>query len=85
MNNGGQEIDANEAAEHAKSFGALRTIANQCASGSCPTVFYATGSGTLIVQGYRVWADQAGVEVPEGESLVEIPLDLLAEAVRNLP
>jgi hypothetical protein len=31
-----------------------------------------------------VSAGQAGVDLPAGESLVEIPAALLAEAVRNL-
>jgi hypothetical protein len=61
----------------------LRPIANVCASSSCPTV-YETGSGSLVVQGYVVTAEQAGVDLPAGESLVEIPAELLAEALRNL-
>lgn len=55
----------------------------QCASGGCPTV-YRTGTGTLVVQGYAVSAGQAGVDLPQGESLVEIPVEVLTEAFRNL-
>lgn len=62
----------------------LRAVANLCASGSCPTV-YQSNSGTLVVQGYPVAAEHAGIDVPDGEMLVEIPFDLLAEAFRNLP
>jgi len=61
----------------------LRAVANKCASGSCPTV-YQSSSGTLVVQGFAVSAESAGIDVPEGEMLVEIPLDLLAEAFREL-
>jgi hypothetical protein len=61
----------------------LRAVANMCSAGSCPTV-YETGSGTLVVQGFAVTAESAGIDVPEGEMLVEIPVGLLAEAVRNL-
>ena len=61
----------------------LRPVANRCASGQCPTV-YASGSGTLVVQGYAVSAERAGIDVPDGEMLVEIPFELLADAVRNL-
>jgi hypothetical protein len=45
---------------------------------------YASGSGTLVVQGYAVSAERAGIDVPDGEILVEIPFDLLTEAVRRL-
>lgn len=64
----------------------LRAVANQCANSSCPTVYISgsSGSGTVVVQGYTVSAERAGITVPDGETLVEIPFDLLAEAVRNL-
>ncbi|WP_255657534.1 hypothetical protein [Actinoplanes sp. L3-i22] len=61
----------------------LTVVANSCTSGACPTI-YRTGSGSLVVQGYVVPARQAGVDVPDGEMLVEIPAELLAEALRNL-
>jgi hypothetical protein len=38
----------------------------------------------LLVQGYALSAERAGLDVPDGEMLVEVPFDLLAEAVRNL-
>jgi hypothetical protein len=63
--------------------GPLRVVANACNSGACPTV-YQSGTGTLVVQGYAVSANRAGIDLPAGELLVEIPADLLAEAVRNL-
>jgi len=46
--------------------------------GDCPTV-YRTDSGTLAVQGYTL-----DCPTPDGETLVEIPADLLAEAARAL-
>jgi hypothetical protein len=61
---------------------ALKHLATVCGSGSCPTL-YETDRGTYVVQGYVVGPD-AGVEVPAGESLVEIPAELLAEAIRTL-
>jgi hypothetical protein len=61
----------------------LRPVANRCSSGNCPTV-YLSRSGTLVVQGYAVSADRVGVDLPEGETLVEIPLDLLSDAFRHL-
>ena len=60
-----------------------QVMAFSCASGSCPTV-YSTNRGTVLVQGYTVSADAAagaGVTLPEGEQLVEIPADLLAQAL----
>jgi hypothetical protein len=62
----------------------LRPIANRCSSGSCPTI-YLTGTGTVVVQGYTVPADRTGLDVADGETLVEVPLELLAEALKNLP
>ncbi|SNT64163.1 hypothetical protein SAMN05421812_116125 [Asanoa hainanensis] len=61
----------------------LRTIAAQCASGTCPTV-YDSGRGTIVVQGYLVSGDHAGVTLPDGEQLVEIPVELLVNAARSL-
>jgi hypothetical protein len=68
---------------NSKSLTPLRPIANLCATTSCPTV-YQSGNGTLVVQGYVVTAEQAGLDLPAGESLVQIPTELLAEALRNL-
>lgn len=57
----------------------LRVLAT-CSGGTCPTVF-ATDRGTVLVQGYTVSAAQAGLEVPQGEQLVEIPHELLVRAL----
>lgn len=48
-----------------------------CGSGTCPTV-YRTGHGTFMVQGRGVTAREAGVDLPPGEGLVEVPAELLA-------
>lgn len=48
-----------------------------CEGGTCPTV-YVTDRGTVVVQGSIV-TDAQGVNVPAGETLVEVPADLLAE------
>jgi hypothetical protein len=65
----------------------LRAVANRCQAGSCPTVYVsdsASTSSTVVVQGYSVSGERAGIDVPDGEMLVEIPVDLLIEAVRRL-
>lgn len=49
-----------------------------CKHGQCPAVF-TTDRGSLAVQGYTV-----DLKAPDGEAIVEIPLDLLKEAVRGL-
>jgi len=54
----------------------LRRISASCAGGSCPAV-YRTSKGTLVVQGTPVSAEAAGIDLPPGEILVEIPEDLL--------
>jgi hypothetical protein len=61
----------------------LQMIAGRCSSGACPTI-YRTESGTVVVQGRIVRRERTGVEVPDGETLVEIPAELLAEALRSL-
>lgn len=58
-------------------------IAGMCATGSCPTV-YQTDEGALVVQGYVVPGGVAGVDLPEGESFVEIPLELLLDVARRM-
>ncbi|WP_433296462.1 hypothetical protein ACQP2F_38460 [Actinoplanes sp. CA-030573] len=58
----------------------LRLIATVCGGGSCPTV-YRTDRGTLVIQGYPVSAQAVGVDLPDGEVLVEIPEELLGGAV----
>jgi len=65
----------------------LRAVANRCQAGNCPTVYVSdsdSASGTVVVQGYSVSGERAGIDVPDGEMLVEIPVDLLIEAVRRL-
>jgi hypothetical protein len=61
----------------------LRVLAQTCTAGACPTV-YESDRGTVVVQGYTVSSQHAGVDVPDGEALVEVPLDLLKEAVRRM-
>ncbi|GAA2538701.1 hypothetical protein GCM10010435_02440 [Winogradskya consettensis] len=61
----------------------LVPVANLCSAGGCPTV-YDSGRGSVVVQGYAVSAAAAKVDLPEGELLVEIPVELLAEAARGL-
>lgn len=79
MNTSTRQLNGNPALP----LGPLRAVANKCASGQCPTV-YASGTGSVVVQGFTVSAERAGFEVPDGEVLVEVPLELLTEAVRNL-
>jgi hypothetical protein len=62
----------------------LRVIsASDCAGGSCPTI-YDSGRGTIVVQGYTVVAERSGVALPDGEQLVEIPIELLTSAARTI-
>jgi len=51
---------------------------DNCKDGDCPAV-YTTDRGTVAVQGYLVTH-----ETPAGEAVVEIPAELLTEAVRAL-
>jgi hypothetical protein len=53
-----------------------------CGGGSCPTV-YRTSRNTYVVQGYTVTAASAGVDLPDGEQLVEIPVELFEAATHS--
>ena len=59
----------------------LTLLTSLCGNGSCPTV-YRTDRGTVVVQGYTLTPQTAGIDVPDGEQLVEIPADLLAAAMQ---
>ncbi|WP_211275248.1 hypothetical protein [Actinoplanes rectilineatus] len=71
------------ASRPSKIFSSLRPIANVCTAGSCPTIFE-TGTDRVVVQGYALSARKAGIDVPDGEALVEIPVELLKEALQKL-
>jgi hypothetical protein len=66
----------------------LRPIASRCTAGSCPTVYISEADPSqavnAVVQGYVVTAEQAGIDLPDGEVLVRVPLALLTEAVSTL-
>lgn len=49
-----------------------------CGRDDCPTIF-TTDRGTLAIQGYTL-----DKPTPEGESIVEIPAEVLHEAARAL-
>lgn len=51
----------------------------------CPTV-YKTDRDTAVVQGYRVNRDELSSEfkIPDGEEVVEVPLDVLRSAAEKL-
>jgi hypothetical protein len=57
----------------------LDLVSKLCSADNCPTI-YRTDRGTLVVQGYAINATEAGLTLPQGELLVEIPLDLLRHA-----
>ncbi len=55
-----------------------RIAGGDCGRDDCPAVF-TTDRGTVAIQGYSI--DR---KTPAGESIVEIPLDVLKEAVSAL-
>ncbi|HUQ56909.1 hypothetical protein [Lentzea sp.] len=58
----------------------LRLIGGSgCGNGPCPAV-YETENDTIVVQGFSVDTNQAGLEVPPGEGAVEIPRYILERA-----
>ena len=58
----------------------LRQIGGSgCGNGPCPAV-YETENGTIVVQGFDVDGVKAGLNLPPGESAVEIPRYILERA-----
>ncbi|GID97183.1 hypothetical protein ACFQFC_02750 [Amorphoplanes digitatis] len=63
----------------------LEFLAGQCTGGTCPAV-YRRDAHSVVVQGYALTGNAAGVDLPDGEHLVEIPVDVLlaaADKIRN--
>jgi hypothetical protein len=59
----------------------LQALTSGCGGNSCPTV-YGTDRQTVVVQGYHVVG--ADVTVPDGEHLVEIPVEVLLAAADKI-
>jgi hypothetical protein len=57
----------------------LTKIAGECEDGSCPTI-YRSDRRTAGVQGYTL----RGEDAPDGEAVVEVPIQVLLEAARAL-
>jgi hypothetical protein len=72
-------LEPTEPAENPRPASELQLLAKLCGNQTCPTV-YRSDRGTLVVQGYAVSAERAGFDLPEGELLVEIPVELLTQA-----
>lgn len=58
----------------------LTPLVGECDENECPTL-YRTDRGTLAVQGDTV--TDHGVDVPEGEGIVEIPVSLIQKAIAS--
>jgi hypothetical protein len=62
----------------------LKLVRGSCEdAGRCPTV-YQTERDSVVVQGYALAGEEAGIDLPDGELLVEIPADLLIEAADQI-
>jgi hypothetical protein len=51
-----------------------------CGNGPCPAV-YESENKTIVVQGFTVNPAKAGMTLPPGEMMVEIPRDVLERAL----
>lgn len=61
---------------------ALEPLTKDCGGGTCPTV-YRSNRNTFVIQGYPVDGARAGIDLPVGELLVEVPVELVTEALRD--
>ncbi len=56
-----------------------------CGKNDCPTVFVEEATGSAIVQGYVLTADESNeLGIKSGEAAVRIPEAVLREAARKL-
>ena len=60
----------------------LTRLSGGCVSGDCPAA-YLSSRNTLVVQGADV-RDADGLRLGEGERAVELPMEIMREAVRAL-
>lgn len=51
-----------------------------CGNGPCPAV-YETENGTILVQGFTISGEDVDLDLPPGESVVEIPRYILERAM----
>ncbi len=58
----------------------LKALGGGCWDGTCPTL-YESDRGTIVVQGWIV--TDSDVTPPEGEALVEIPMELFKQVQAN--
>ncbi|MEV7982196.1 hypothetical protein [Streptomyces sp. NPDC086519] len=58
----------------------LTRLVGECEDGECPTL-YSTDRGTLVVQGILL-TDHTR-DLPAHEALVEIPVELIREVIRD--
>lgn len=62
----------------------LTELDSSCDHGPCPTI-YATDTGELVVQGFKVNDPEAlaTMQLPDTETAVRIPVDLLMRVARD--
>jgi hypothetical protein len=60
----------------------LKKISGPCSGGTCPTI-YETETGSIVVQGYVVDPSEVGLEMPAGETVVELPRELLERVFKS--
>lgn len=61
----------------------LRATSPGCEDGTCPNIKQDGTTGAYRIQGYRV-ADRTGLNLPDGEDVVEIPADVMAHLLAQL-
>jgi hypothetical protein len=62
----------------------LETLASACASNACPTIYAYPGDLQVLVQGHVTSGPAHGVALPDGETLVQVPADLILQAAERL-
>ncbi|MER5651214.1 hypothetical protein [Streptosporangium sp. NPDC002524] len=60
----------------------LTKVGGECDEGTCPAIFK-TDRGTYVVQGSKV-VEEHGLEIPDHETIAEIPEELLRQVARDL-
>jgi hypothetical protein len=61
----------------------LRATSSNCDDGECPNIQQHGTTGPFRIQGYAV-KDRSGLTLPDGEDVVEIPADVMANLIAQL-
>ncbi|PZT72116.1 MULTISPECIES: hypothetical protein [unclassified Streptomyces] len=63
----------------------LNQLVSECDEGPCPTVWAIEGTGSVLVQGFKVDDEEAltTMQLPNNETAVRVPMSLILRVARE--